>query len=376
MISLPPTAALPDYDPTDRAARLLAGAESGFAQTVLDSSPDCIKLIELDGRLSYMNRNGLCALEIDDFNSVDQRPWPSLWPADHQAQLAQVVALAGKGQTSRFEAFCPTAKGSPRWWHVTVAPVRNRQGRVERVLAVSRDISAMVETRKALEEQAQRLEAEVAQKDAALARQKVLLGEIDHRVKNSFASVVGLLRIQARSHRGQPAEAALSDAANRISTLARVHEQLHLDPGSRLIPLQDYLSGLATDICGALGAEVRLARMPAEAIRVHPGDAAAVGQILAEFLGNAVKHARSGAACPKIDMSLVSVGMTDAGQRLRLRVEDDGPGLPDSFDPEAGTGLGMQICTIYSSQFSGGLRFGNSAQGGAMFEVELVMPGA
>ncbi|MFN3274614.1 MAG: sensor histidine kinase [Paracoccus sp. (in: a-proteobacteria)] len=369
-------AALVDYDPNDRAANLLAGVEFGFALTVLDSSPDCIKLVELDGRLSYMNRNGLCAMEIDDFSSVDQQPWPSLWPQDTEARLAEALQRAGAGETTQFEAFCPTAKGRPRWWHVTVAPVRNRQGGIERVLVVSRDVSAMVENRKALEDQAGRLACEVAKKDAALERQKVLLGEIDHRVKNSFASVIGLLRIQARSHRGEPAETALSDAANRISTLARVHEQLHLDPGSGLIPLQDYLSGLATDICGALGAEVTLTRMPADAIRVHPGDAAAIGQILAEFLGNAVKHARRDGTGPKIDMSLVAEDATEAGQRLRLRVEDDGPGLPERFDPEAGTGLGMQICTIYSSQFGGRLNFGSSARGGAMFEVELVLTGA
>ncbi|MFN3526404.1 MAG: sensor histidine kinase [Paracoccus sp. (in: a-proteobacteria)] len=372
------TASLVDYDPNDRAANLLAGVESDFALTVLDSSPDCIKLVELDGTLSYMNRNGLCAMEIDDFGAVDQKTWPSLWPKEAGAQLTRALDLAGQGTTTQFEAFCPTAKGSPRWWHVTVAPVRNRHGSIQRVLAVSRDISAMVRHREALEEHAQRLADEVAQKDAALERQKVLLGEIDHRVKNSFASVIGLLRIQARSHKGDPSEAALTDAANRIATLARVHEQLHLDPGSGLISLQDYLSQLANDIGGALGAQVRQADMPQTTIRVRPSDAAAVGQILAELLGNAVKHGRHDGAAPVIDMALVLDGRDEArhdqsGQRLRLRVEDDGPGLPDGFDPDHGAGLGMQICVIYATQLGGGLRFGRSDHGGALFEIELLL---
>lgn len=367
------TASLVDYDPDDRAADLLAGAEFDFALTVLDSSPDCIKLIELDGRLSYMNRNGLCAMEIDDFSSVDQKPWPSLWPQDAEAQLVGALKQAGEGTGTRFEAYCPTAKGRPRWWHVTVAPVRDRQGVITRALAVSRDISAMVEYRHALEEHAQRLAEEVAQKDAALERQKVLLGEIDHRVKNSFASVIGLLRIQSRSHKGEPAEAALSDAANRISTLARVHEQLHLDPGSGLIGLQDYLSQLAADIGGALGAQVRQAPMPQATIRVRPADAAAVGQILAELLGNAVKHGRRDGAAPVIDMALVLDGQDEGGQRLRLLVEDDGPGLPEGFDPDQGAGLGMQICVIYATQMGGGLRFGRSDHGGARFEIALLL---
>ena len=57
-------------DPAQRAARLLAGVETGLALSILDGSPDCIKLIELDGTLGYMNPNGLCAMGIDDFAQV------------------------------------------------------------------------------------------------------------------------------------------------------------------------------------------------------------------------------------------------------------------------------------------------------------------
>jgi hypothetical protein len=38
---------------------------------VLDQSVDCVKLIGLDGGLRWINSNGLCAMEIDDFAQVD-----------------------------------------------------------------------------------------------------------------------------------------------------------------------------------------------------------------------------------------------------------------------------------------------------------------
>ena len=41
--------------------------------SVLTASPDCIKLLSTDGTLEYMNKNGQCAMEIDDFGLVQCR---------------------------------------------------------------------------------------------------------------------------------------------------------------------------------------------------------------------------------------------------------------------------------------------------------------
>jgi hypothetical protein len=37
--------------------------------------------MDLGGGLQAMNRNGQCAMEIDDFTSVSGELWPNLWPA-------------------------------------------------------------------------------------------------------------------------------------------------------------------------------------------------------------------------------------------------------------------------------------------------------
>ncbi|WP_169308727.1 sensor histidine kinase [Paracoccus gahaiensis] len=352
-------------DPNLPVLDLLDGAEAGFALSILDASPDCIKLLDLEGRLRFMNGNGLCAMEIDDFRVVDRQAWPSLWPSEANERLDAAMAAARRGEVTRFEAFCPTAKGTPRWWHVTVSPVRAGTGEVHRILASSRDITETVEARQRLEDQAERLASEVAQKDDAIARQAVLMGEIDHRVKNSFAAVIALLRMQARVHAGQAAGGLLGDAASRISTLARVHEQLHLDPGRRDVSLSDYLTLLATDLTQALDARLSIGDALPSEVRIPPSQAAAIGQVLAELIGNAVKHAGGGGQ-PQLALSL-----SQRGDRLVMTLTDDGPGLPDGFDPQARSGLGMQICLIYAQQMDGHLHHGASETGGAAFTVEM-----
>ncbi|WP_439573161.1 PAS domain-containing protein [Phreatobacter sp.] len=112
-----------------------------FLRSVLEASVDCIKLVELDGRLSFMNTNGLCLMEIDDFSQVAGVPWWDLWPDESADQVRAAVEAGRQGRPTRFEACCPTAKGTLRWWDVSVAPIFDEEGTVSRLSTISRDIS-------------------------------------------------------------------------------------------------------------------------------------------------------------------------------------------------------------------------------------------
>ncbi len=126
---------------------------------LFESSPDCVKLLDLEGRLQAMNRNGLCAMEIDEFGAVQGQPWPELWPQEMRQAVADGMVAARDGRVSRFEAFCPTAKGTPRWWDVTVTPVRDAAGAVSGLLSISRDITRQVQAQERLRDSEARFRA-------------------------------------------------------------------------------------------------------------------------------------------------------------------------------------------------------------------------
>ncbi|HEY8383348.1 MAG TPA: PAS domain S-box protein [Microvirga sp.] len=126
--------------------------KDAFLRSVFDASTDCIKLIGLDGSLDYMNANGQCALEIDNFEEMRGSEWACLWPPEAQETVRGVVAAARAGRTGRFEALCPTARGNPRWWDVSVAPVHDSEGRVVSLVSVSRDITERTISEAALRE--------------------------------------------------------------------------------------------------------------------------------------------------------------------------------------------------------------------------------
>ena len=107
-----------------------------------EQSPDCVKIMECSGALLAMNVNGQCAMEIDDFSTVLGHAWPQMWPQQAQDAVRAALAAGANGEVARFNAFCPTAKGAPRWWDVVVTPIRDEHGAVRSLLAVSRDVSA------------------------------------------------------------------------------------------------------------------------------------------------------------------------------------------------------------------------------------------
>jgi PAS domain S-box-containing protein len=120
-----------------------------FSRTVLENSPDCVKILDGEGRLQYMNGNGLCLMEIDDFAPFKNEFWWKFWLDESQPMVKASVTKALQGESARFQAFCPTAKGSPKWWDVIVTPVPGENGTVAQLISVSRDIT---ENKKAEEE--------------------------------------------------------------------------------------------------------------------------------------------------------------------------------------------------------------------------------
>jgi formate hydrogenlyase transcriptional activator len=110
---------------------------------IIDSSPDCIKVLDLEGRLLSMNEGGMAALEICDFAAVVNSQWVDFWEGRDRDAASHAVATARQGGTGRFTGYFPTTTThKPMWWDVVVSPLRGADGAVERLLAVSRDATA------------------------------------------------------------------------------------------------------------------------------------------------------------------------------------------------------------------------------------------
>ena len=125
----------------ETAYALLAEREA-FLSSVLASSTDCIKVLDLDARLTFMSEGGQKVMEVSDFNTIAGCPWPDFWQEQGNVEARAAIAAAKAGEGRSFVARAETLAGTPKWWHVAVSPVIGPDGKPERILSVSRDITA------------------------------------------------------------------------------------------------------------------------------------------------------------------------------------------------------------------------------------------
>ncbi|MBB5713150.1 PAS domain-containing protein [Sphingomonas xinjiangensis] len=79
-------------------------ASEEFNRRILASSSDCIKVLDLDGRLEFMSEGGKGVMEVEDFAAIQGACWPDFWPGEEHAKAVAAVEEAKCGGTGRFKA--------------------------------------------------------------------------------------------------------------------------------------------------------------------------------------------------------------------------------------------------------------------------------
>lgn len=108
---------------------------------VLEQSSDCIKMLNREGELEYINCGGLAALQAPDFHAVMGRKWWDLWPEECREMVRTMFEKSLSGIDVEFRAVCPTMQGEERHWSVKLKPMLTPDARVTGVLCTSRHIT-------------------------------------------------------------------------------------------------------------------------------------------------------------------------------------------------------------------------------------------
>ncbi len=228
------------------------------------------------------------------------------------------------------------------------AAVRKEERRS--VASYERELSEHRSTEVRLREALAGEDVRLRQMDELIHARELLNMESDHRLLNGLQMIVSLLSIQSQTETNTDAAAHLAIAANRVATLARVHRRLHSLDDAKTVDFKQFLeelcreygSVLTSDDCGGRSIVVEgvETRLPA-------ATAIPLGLVVNELVTNAAKHSQ-GAITVRLEK-------TPEGGHL-LSVCNEGPPLPEGFDPAASRGLGMQIVLALVGQIGGKLQ--------------------
>jgi PAS domain S-box-containing protein len=167
-----------------------------FAARLIESSYDCIKVLDLKGHLLSMNAHGMTALEIFDFGPLVGSPWVEFWEGQDQEHARVAIEQARQGQVGRFTGYFPTTHTKiPKWWDVSVTAILDKDGQPEKLLVVSRDITELKQVEQVLRQSHEQLEQQVEARTRDLVQASTVLQEIVEGVESKvgeqfFSSLV------------------------------------------------------------------------------------------------------------------------------------------------------------------------------------------
>ena len=161
-----------------------------------------------------------------------------------------------------------------------------------------------------------------------------LLEEVNHRVANSLALVVSLVRMQAAATPDANAKSVLAETQARIGAVANLHRTLYASETVLAVDLATYLQALVGELRQSIAATHTVTlSVRAVSAQISTERAVAIGMIVTELITNAIKYAypdRSG------EVRLLLERVPDGD--FILGIEDDGVGLAGDFDQGAGLG--------------------------------------
>jgi len=211
-------------------------------------------------------------------------------------------------------------------------------------------------------------EARLLEKDELIHRQELLKEESDHRLLNDLQITISLLSMQSRNSANPEVAAQLAAAANRVSMTARIHRRLNSYEGVRTIEFKKFLEDFCRDFSTLLSSDGPRGKISVEGSEVILPAITAIplGFIASELITNAAKYGEG-----RIAIRLEA----DPKHGYALSVANDGPALPEGFDPGASNGLGMKIIQSFVGQIKGELSIDRGEDGsGARFTVMFPTP--
>jgi PAS domain S-box-containing protein len=160
---------------------------------------------------------------------------------------------------------------------------------------------------------------DVSERKQAETQQRVLMRELNHRVKNNMQMLQSLLFMANQQTENSEARAVLGDVSKRIAAMAAAQGVLYGATNANNFNAVEFVDAVCQAAQQSFPGTVKIVREVATA-ELDNDRAMPLALILNELLTNAVKYGSCG------DATQIRVGLAN-GNGFALYVEDDGPGF-------------------------------------------------
>ena len=265
--------------------------------------------------------------------------------------------------------------GTKFWNALYISPVSNEAGELQYFFASQLDVTDRKQYELRIVEEKDRFEKAVSDRTAdlreandqlksALSIKDELLHEVDHRVKNNMQIISSLISMQLRTIDDDKIKASLQTTLGRVEAMSTVHRRFYQSGDVTHFDIAAFVRDLASDLVVATGRpDIRL-DIDLEPVQVPAEKAAPLALMVNELATNAIKHGLSSERG-----GVLSVTTRHQGDRCRITVADDGPGMIEG----TATSLtyGKRLVERLGKQLQAELRWLDAEPG---LQVEITVP--
>ena len=330
-------------------------------RTLVETSPDAVVVVGLDGRLLFVNRSGLGMFGVGSADeTVGRSIFDFIAPEDRETLLSRFAEVVGgrPGLQTRYTAVRSDGTRFPI--EASSSAIHGASGRPVGLIAAVRDDSLR-----------SKMEADLVllkeSAEAASRAKSAFLANMSHEIRTPLNGVLGMLGLlldtSMDATQRRYAESARSSGDALLSLVSDILDLSKIEAGKLAVDEVDFdVRRLLDELSRTISPSAQQRRLafhcsvdPGVPHRVR-GDRRLLRQVLVNLAGNAVKFTPSG----EVEVRLEKVPFGGKGACLRFSVRDTGIGIPgekigslfqaftqvdaSTTRRYGGTGLGLAIC--------------------------------
>jgi two-component sensor histidine kinase len=200
----------------------------------------------------------------------------------------------------------------------------------------------------------------------SLEEKNVLLREIHHRVKNNMQIISSLLSLQSRTIENAEMREVFHESQNRVKSMSMIHEQLYQTDNLSKIDFKIYINGLLKNLFQLYSSSLKEIKWEVDVndVKLNIETSIPCGLIINELISNSLKH-----AFKERDSGKITVKMDKYNDLITLIVADNGVGIPNNFQIEKVSTLGLNLVTNLVKQIEGEMII--KKENGTSFTIEF-----
>jgi len=366
----------------------LASSER-FLKAIIDSEPECIKMLDADCNLLLMNKAGLEIIEADSFEQVKGQCVCTLITEPHRDSFFALTKQVFQGIPGTLEFETIGLKGHHVWLETHAVPFCNEQGKIVALLGITRNITGSKQAEKDLHQ------AKIAAELANTTKSR-FLATMSHEIRTPMNGVIGMIELlqhtELTPEQYEYAAGAKSSGIELVHLLNDILDLSKIEADKIELEQSDInLQSVISDTINLMSLQARekgvklTSSIDTEVPISLKGDAGRLRQILTNLIGNAIKFSPKGA----VTLNTKKVTEDEQSVTLRFLVRDTGIGiaadkLEHIFEPftqadssttrtYGGTGLGLSICKRLAELMGGSIGVESTEGEGSTFWFTVVM---